>query len=366
MKVAQLLYAGLGGHGSVAFSLLDADKKQEWMPVMGFLGIEPLLPVYAKICNESGIAYKYFPAISGKPWKTWRGVASWMKQSCPDAVILHSPTLLLPCLWYSKRYGVPLIIVEHQANALKRRTDWAVSCLGMLLADGVVLLTPDYKTEMKKRLSIFYREQNIRIIPNGINTELFVPHFRSSEHARGVRLGMAARFTHTKRQDVLVNMMEDLQRRMPEIDWQLSLAGDGENRENIVRLIEVKGMGESVELTGQLNERELITWYQSLNIYLLASDGETMNTSLIQAMATGLPIVASDVPGISNFVDREEQFGLLVQAQSPQGFADAVLELVENPLLCKRMEVAGRFLVKKSYSHDKMFADYRELLLSHV
>ena len=42
MKVAQILYSGLGGHGSVAFSLIDADKDSEWKPKMGFVGVEPL------------------------------------------------------------------------------------------------------------------------------------------------------------------------------------------------------------------------------------------------------------------------------------------------------------------------------------
>lgn len=366
MKVLQIIYSGLGGHGSVAFSLLNADNSQEWKSLMCFVGVEPLSPAYFQLCQKLDIQFEYFSATSGKPWKTWRSIYYWLRVCLPDAVILHSPTLILPFYWYSKRYRVPLIIVEHQANALKRPTDWAASFLGMSLADGVVLLTPDYNEEIKRCLSVFYKQHIIRIIPNGIDTELFVPQPRLSEKLRVVRLGMAARFTHTKRQDVLVEMMVYLNRRVPEIDWHLSLAGIGDNWKNIKHLIEEKSIGERIELPGQLDECELISWYQSLNIYLLASDGETLNTSLLQAMSTGLPVVASDSPGISNFVNREKQYGLLVQAQSPQGFADAVIDLVQNPPLCKRLGDAGRLLVKTSYSHEKMFADYRELLQKYV
>ena len=71
MKVLQLLYAGLGGHGSVAFSLISADVDRIWKSMLGFVGVEPLLATYDILCTNYGIDFKYFSAIAHRPWRNW-------------------------------------------------------------------------------------------------------------------------------------------------------------------------------------------------------------------------------------------------------------------------------------------------------
>jgi len=362
MKVVQLLYSGIGGHGSVAFSLLDADKRHEWQPVMGFLGVEPLLPAYVQSCEERGIEYQYLHAISGRPWRTWPSIYQWLNVCRPGAIVLHNPTALLPCYWYARRCGIPLVVVEHEANALKRRVEWVFSYLAMLLAERVIVLTSAYLDELKDSLWLFYNAAKVRLIPNGIDTERFIPLAKLSIWSRTVRLGMASRFTTKKRQDVLVSMLLHLRRLKPEIDWQLSLAGGGENWENVSQKVQAHSLGNCINLPGILHEPDLINWFQTLDIYLHASEGETLSTSLLQAMSTGLPIVASDVPGIRNLLCGETVCGLLVTDQLPLRFAEAVIELVENNLRAEALAQSGRQLAVSSYSHNRMFAGYMQAL----
>ncbi|HHD63369.1 MAG TPA: glycosyltransferase family 1 protein [Desulfobulbaceae bacterium] len=370
MRITQILYSGLGGHGSVAFSLLDADEKTQWDPFMGFLGIEPLSEDYVQKCHEKKIAFRYFSAVSGKPWMTWLAIYQWLEEVRPEAVILHSPTALLPCLWYTRRFTVPLVVVEHEPNALKRSVDWGVSRLVQLFADSVVLLTPDYQKEMKQRLGSFFQFRKNHVIPNGIDTQLFCPSAYSFDSnlnkKRVIRMGMAARFTETKRQDVLVEMMVELNKKMPEVEWKLSLAGQGVNWNTIAELIRDKELQSCIELPGMLDPQALSAWLQSLDIYLHASEGETLSTSLLQAMATGLPIVASDVPGIRNLVGGDNACGLLVSSQSPQEFADSVLKLFKDDALRDTIGKQGHDMVLSKYSQEKMFNAYDRLLQKHV
>jgi len=371
MHVAQILYSGLGGHGSVAFSLLDADKKKEWVTIMGFLGIEQISDAYVQLCEEKKISYRYFQAISGKPWKMWTKIYLWLDENRPDAVILHSPTAIMPCLLYSRRSKVPLVVVEHQSNVLKRSVDWGVSRFVQLFADSVVLLTPEYKKEMQERLGSFFQCRKNHIIPNGIDTQLFCPHDNSSNSIhnkkRVVKMGMAARFTPTKRQDVLVTMMEYLIKKRPDVEWRLSLAGHGANWEKIYGLISEKRLQHCIELPGMLDPQALSSWLHSLDIYLHASEGETLSTSLLQVMASGLPIVASDVPGISNLVGGDQPCGLLVNSQSPQGFADSVINLVNDTTTLKYiMGKRGRILALTEYSQEKMFDAYNKLFRKYA
>lgn len=362
LKVAQILYAGIGGHGSVAFSLINADSNAEWQPLMGFFGIEPLNPAYSEVCQARGIPYEYFAALPGKSWRAWPRIFRWLTDCHPEAIVLHSESALLPCLIYAWRQRVPMVVVEHQPNALKSRSEWVFSCLAMLLADRVVVLTPAYDLELIERLGLFYRAGKVRIIPNGIDTSRFAPRIRSRNWAGSVQLGMAARFVRTKRQDVLIDMLTELRRCEPDIEWRLSLAGDGEVWENINRTVRAKGLDACISLPGPLDEDQLIDWYHSIDIYLHASEGETLSTSLLQAMASALPIVASDVHGIRNLVSGKTICGVLVEGQSPEGFANAVIKIVKEPTVALVLGEAGRRLVEETYSHDLMFAKYGALL----
>ena len=361
-KVAQILYSGMGGHGSVAFSLIDADSNANWQPLMGFFGIEPLSPAYAEKCQTRGISFEYFPALPGKSWHAWPRIFGWLAAARPEKIILHSVTALLPCLLFARKRKARVVVVEHQPNLLKRPSEWVFSAAAMLLADQVIVLTPDYDQEMRKRLGLFYRARKVEIIPNGIDTSKFRPVNRSLNQSRSIRLGMAARFTAAKRQDVLIEMLEELRRREPDIDWRLSLAGDGVICEHVKRITQARGLDACVDFPGRLNEEPLIEWYNGLNIYLHASEGETLSTSLLQAMASGLPIVASDVPGISNLVSGETICGALVEGQSSRGFADSVIRLVKEPNFAVALGASGRHLAEGSYSHHKMFASYMTLL----
>jgi glycosyltransferase involved in cell wall biosynthesis len=364
LEVAQILYSGMGGHGSVAFSLLDADIGNEWRPYLGFFGIEPLSPAYAEQCRTRGISHRYFPARPGKSWRAWGAIFRWLSEIRPEAIILHSITALLPCLIYSRWRNARLIVVEHQPNALKSRSEWAFSFLAMLLADRIVSLTPDYAEELRRRLGPFYRARKLEIIPNGIDVSRFIPAEGSQKKAGSVRLGMAARFTATKRQDTLVEMLSDLCGCEPDIDWRLSLAGGGVALEAVKRRAQAAGLGVRVDFPGQLNEEELIPWLRALDIYLHASEGETLSTSLLQAMASGLPIIASDVPGIGNLVAGQTNCGLLIEGQSPQGFAEAVIGLVKAPEVMARLGADGRMLAEDLYDHRRMFSGYRRLVAS--
>ncbi len=363
MKVAQLLYSGLGGHGSVVFPMLDADKDGEWHSILGFVGIEPLLQAYAHMCSERNIAFEYFPSTPNKPWLNWGKILSWLNDNKPDVILLHSMTYLLPCLWYVRLNGCKLVVVEHQAISLKRPIEFVFTYFSMMLADWVVLLTTSYACELKLKMGLFFRSAKVKIIPNGIDPTRFRPFPKSEKIGNPIQLGMAGRFTSSKRQDVLVAMMSHLRHSVSSVDWRLSLAGDGERMEVLQKMVLTQRQEDFITLTGQLDESQMITWYQSLDYYVHATEAETLSTALLQAMATGLPIIASDVPGISNLLKGDEgQLGFLIKQNTPEAFAYGVVSLHSDPLLQVKLGKATRLCVEQSYTQRKMFESYKELI----
>jgi glycosyltransferase involved in cell wall biosynthesis len=366
MKIVQLLYSGLGGHGSVAFSMQQASEiRSDWKNTMVFMGTEALLPEYENLCVQRALPCRYIATTQGQPWRSWANVYRMLADVRPEAIILHSVKAILPCALYARRHGVPLIAVEHQPNNLKKRSEWWVSRALMRLADAVVVLTPEYRASLQAALGRHWRLEKVHCIPNGIDTNVYaLDASREKVIKQHRRIGMAARFSGTKRQKLLVDALALLQERDGPQAWSLSLAGDGETLAAVCARVNDLGLRDQVALPGYLGEQELCDWFHSLDIYAHASDGETLSTSLLQAMAMGLPIVGSNVPGIDNLLAAGGGCGLLTEQQTPESLAAVLTRLAEEPELARELGARARALAVREYGQDAMFARYEQLLRS--
>ena len=233
-KVVQVLYSGLGGHGSVAFSLARA-AQGAWENQFIFFGIEPTLDEYRERCEGNRYGFRRIKVAKGKAWLYWRHLHQMLCDLRPDAIILHSVKTIIPCALYAKREGIPLIAVEHQPNALKSRSEWLISHLAMRLAKSVVVLTNVYKDELRRVLGRNWRANKVYLIPNGIDTDQFHPSERSPGNST-IRVGMAARFSKLKKQQLLVRAISILSKQEPG-RWQLSMPGDGSELREVQNLI---------------------------------------------------------------------------------------------------------------------------------
>jgi glycosyltransferase involved in cell wall biosynthesis len=361
-RVLQVLYSGLGGHGSVAFSLAEAAyDANAWASDFLFVGVEPVLDAYTRKCARMGTVHRHVRTTAGRPWAAWPRLYRMLGELCPDAIVLHSVKAILPVALFARRRNIPVIAVEHQPNALKSRAEWWVSRWLMRFADGVVLLTPEYQTELKEALGIKWAGEKVQLIENGIDTNKFRPSHTTARVDQRRLIGMAARMTSKKRQDLLVTAISQLVTRDGGDLWQLSLAGDGECMDELRSQVDALGLGDVVSFPGYLGESALRDWFRTLDFYAHASDGETLSTSILQALAMGLPVVGSDVPGIGNLLSEEGGVGLAV-TQEPQAFADAFVRLRDDADLAASLGKRARALAVNRYSQANMFRQYRDLL----
>lgn len=360
MKVVQILYSGLGGHGSVAFSLGAAAREfGTWTNSFLFVGIEPLLSDYEQTCKDNRMQYAYIATVPRRPWLAWPRIYKQLTRIRPDAIVLHSVKTILPCSLYALRNRISLIAVEHQLNALKTRYEWIVSTLLMILAQQVVVLTRDYRDDLRSGLGPAFRSSKVCVISNGVDVSIFAPKRKVAAPAdRKVIVGMAARFTDTKRQAVLIQALMELRRDHQLIDWRLTLAGDGDNLDSIRDMIVSARLQDVIDLRGYLGEDNLTDWFHSLDIYAHASDGETLSTSLLQAMAMGLPIVGSAVAGIDSLLSAGDGCGLLVEGGTPHNFSTALNRLATDTDLAEDLADRARRQAVLDYSHEAMYAKY--------
>lgn len=362
MKITQITYSGFGGLGSVVFSLISADKKREHGWSIGFIGDQPLDDAYSTQCDEHEVGYAAFRSTPGRPYRAWQALAQWLAREKPDAVICHSINSVLACRWYAWWSGARLIVVEHTSNQVKTRSEWAASRVSMLLADQVVVLTEEYREELRRAHGWLYRSPKVSVIPNGIDTSLFRPAEAISPRAgRNIRLGMAARFSFSKRQDLLVALMSNLANLRPALSFELRFAGDGDEFHRVQAQAANSPCASDIHFDGLLTEVQVADWLRSIDVYVHATDGETLSTSLLQAMAIGLPIVASEIPGVTNLLGADSEYGLCVPNEASI-FAQAIINAIESTQYSKAMAARARARVLEHYSHKVMLQHYLDVI----
>lgn len=356
MRIAQVLYSGLGGHGSVALSLAKGDRSVKHEHAFVFYGIEPLEPSYADACDRLGFRRAFVQKARGLDIRSWTAVISTLQALDPDVVILHSVNLVAPVTLWGRARRVPVVAVEHLSNAVKRPKDWAFTAGVLVASDGVVYLSEPYRDEVVARYPRLARRRPIHVIGNGVDLAAFT--IKSDRSADGVfRIGMHSRFAPTKDHGTLVDAFQLLRRERPDLDCELVLAGAGETLAVVRDRARRAGLDERrCAFPGALAEKDIPAFLGTLDVWCLSTQGETMSTAMMQAMAARLPVIASDVPGVREMVD-DGVHGLLVSPRTPRRWADALLTLAGDFELrrCLGARAAER---AAGWSNIEMFRRY--------
>jgi len=193
-------------------------------------------------------------------------------------------------------------------------------------------------------LRLFRPEQGV-VIVNGVDIEdmeralLEAPIRRESLGltADDVVIGCISRFDPIKRIELLVEALRRLRGRFPRL--ALVLVGGGGEQQRIRRLVFESGLSERVIFTGFLENPARIQ--PVLDLYVASSRKEGLPLSILEAMAAGLPVVASRIPGYDEVLTDGVE-GFLVPPRDPVAVAEAAATLLDDRDLARKMGAAGR------------------------
>ena len=206
-----------------------------------------------------------------------------------------------------------------------------------------------------------------RVIVNGIDAASVraaaagAPMSRATLGLRPDALVLAtiARFDPVKRLEVLVRALPLLMARVPEA--QLLIVGDGPERGALRALARALAPGDRVVFAGAIPDAARVL--PVVDLYVTASRREGLPTAVLEAMACGLPVLATEAPGHVDAVEPEVT-GRLVPLDDAPGLATAAGLLLRDPALRARMGRAGRERVERRFSRARMLAEiaalYRE------
>jgi L-malate glycosyltransferase len=359
MKALHILYSGLGGHGNVFVSMVEADVDHQYQYEALFFGIEEIRPEYVKMAEEKGIPWHFVKKKPGLDLASYSKIAKIIKQSAPEILFLHGGCYFFPA-WYAALvapHKIKIVVRETVPNNLKTIVDWAGLAFALVFAKKTVFLNVEYRDIIKKQMRLLFSDKKTTVIGNGINLNLFKPGHKRTVDC--IRLGMQGRLSTTKDHATLIKAFHIIVKQWEgKQNFELIIAGGGTEREELEKLAAELLIQDKIKFLGMLKEAALPTFINSLDIYIHATLGEMMSTAIMQVMACEMPIIASDVFGVNNMIKNGEN-GLLVPLGNEHKLAEAIQYYLDNPAIRDTHAKKAFEIAVNNYSSKLMFKRYQ-------
>lgn len=356
-----------GGAAVVIFRLAELAKSLGWQ-----VDVLTTDPTFQKVLQEAGIGIVPLEAI----WREIRPVQDlkglnrlyrFLKEKDYTLVHTHTSKAGFVGRLAARLAGVPVIVHTVQGFAFHEQSSplalQAYSTLERLAARWCDLLVTVSEFHRSWALSLgIGTEDKIAVIPNGINPERVQPTLPADaiRHSWGVSheelaLLLTGRLAPQKGHEYLIQAIPILAKHLKR-PFRVILAGDGPLREAIEAQVQSLGIQEQVVMLGFRSD--IGNLLAASNIVVIPSLWEGLSVALLEAMATGKPIVTTTI-GSNLEVIRDRETALLVPPKDPQSLAQAIIELAENPNLAKRIAEKAQALFESNYTEETMLQNYK-------
>ena len=310
--------------------------------------------------NDPDIAVHAIAKQPGQDPRAYLRLRSLFRQIRPQIVHTRN-TGVLDCAFVAAASGVPIRVHGYHG--------WDIDDLhGMRLKRRVfrralhpfvtrfVTVSEDLRAWLVKNEGV--AEHRIEQIYNGVDTDRFSPSDSPVQAADGrIRIGTVGRLQEVKNQALLVDAIGQLLRRRADLQRRIavSLIGDGATRGALEARIAGQGLADVISITGFRDD--IPAAMQGLDVFVLPSLNEGISNTILEAMAAGLPVIATRVGGNSELV-RDGTSGALVSAENPAEMSDALERYCDDASLRARHGAHARALAEERFSLEAMAAAY--------
>jgi len=205
-----------------------------------------------------------------------------------------------------------------------------------------------------------FPDTRIAFIPNGVDIHQFYPSASGTDKPN--RITFIGRLTPQKGIDVLLRAFAAISRNLPNL--QLDIIGEGPQKETLIKNVKTLGITDKVVFHGTLAQPE--TLLAAAAVFVLPSRSEGLSNALLEAMACGLPVIATAVGGNLDLIENGQN-GLLVEQDNPDQLAEAIERVLSDREFSDKLGKAARQTIVSGYSMEqvtsKYIALYRKLLI---
>jgi glycosyltransferase involved in cell wall biosynthesis len=250
----------------------------------------------------------------------------------PDLILTHSALWAgLAAARIFKESNVPYIITEHRSffvweneDARKMVKSFYIPHLqeAYSICKNLIIVSDSMKSGL---LELFPElEQKIQVIPNMINGNYFCLPEKIRKYDPFVFLS-AGRLAAVKGLDILIDAFGELVKKTDR-KVHLRIAGRGESREQLEKQVQYGNLSDRVTFLGRVSRDQMVQEMQGANCFVLASTYEAFGVVLIEAMSTGLPVIATRSGGPESILD--ESCGYMIETGNIEELTGAMLKMI--------------------------------------
>ena len=261
----------------------------------------------------------------------------------------------------AKRYSKPFVLTQHNTfieydsifDNIERLNDLAVGKETLKEADKIIAVSNATKNYV---LSLGAKPEKVKVLHNGVDLVRFRPLAGKREEMRR-KLGISQnsivvltvrRLVYKNGIDTLIESANIAVKKNPKIVFLV--VGKGPDLNKVQMRIEQLGIENNFRFTGFVKDEDLPFYYNAADFFALPSkSGEGLPLVALEAMACGLPVIATNVGGISEIL--MEDYGKIVPPNQPELLAKAILEFSNIDLSSRKLEI--RAVMEEKYSRDK-------------
>ena len=249
--------------------------------------------------------------------------------------------------WGSDIYEFPKISIIHRL----------IIMYNIYVADKLLSTSYIMADEVKK-----YTSKDVLITPFGVEVDLFKKIDLNTMQDELI-IGNVKTLAYNYGIDILIYAFNIVQNKINQ-DVKLCIIGDGPDKHDFYRIVKELHLTEKVIFLGRVNNEDLPIYYSSFNVAVYPSINESFGVAAVEAMSCECPVVASDADGFKEVIENNVT-GLIVPRNNVEATANAIITLLEDKQLAKKMGKNGRNRVKELYSWesnvDTMSAIYLSL-----
>lgn len=374
LLIAHVVYRfDVGGLENGVVNLINHLPESSWRHAV--LALTEVSSLFTQRVQRQDVQYLSLHKAPGHLWKLYPRLWQTFRELQP--AVVHTRNLAaLEAVVPAWAASVPARIHgEHGRDALdpdgaRSRYQWVRRAYRPFVS-RYVAVSQDLKRYMHDRVGI--AADRIAQLYNGVDSDRFHPvadtraaiagcPFRNARHWL---VGTVGRMDHVKDQSTLARaFVVALQTHPSARDrMRLIIVGDGVLRAEAVRILNEGGAGELAWFAGERTDIPEIM--RGLDCFVLPSRGEGISNTILEAMACGIPVVATRVGGNAELVE-DGVTGQLVAAADPAALAQTIIKYFDDSALAHQHGRAGRNRVEQNFSLHRMVDSYHELYLAEV
>jgi glycosyltransferase involved in cell wall biosynthesis len=265
----------------------------------------------------------------------------------------------LGALFLKKFYGIPYITTIHGEEVHLSKRYHMLFALRWLVNNSSKTITNSNATR-NFCLEAGLDEEKIDVIPFGVDTDFFRPLdvYKDENIFQILSVGY---LIERKGFEYLIRAMPHVLEKHENV--QLKIVGSGPLESKLKSLIYELDLTGKVEIVKNVSDEKLLMLYNSADLFILPSivdsqgNTEGLGVVLLEAMACGVPVIGSDVGGISDIIE-DGKNGVLVIQKDILGLANEISNLSSDKELCKKISCCGSQMVRNKFSWNKIAEKY--------